>query len=475
MKPAAATLAATLAAAMIASIAAAQPPAVRPTERTPDCTTNCHSKQQTGAFLHGPNAVQACDACHEYVDPAKHTFQLKRPGQQLCNFCHIDKTGAEGPVVHDPVAKGQCTSCHDPHGSNHRKMLKKDTVNQTCTECHQDAMKGAHAHAPAADSCTNCHQAHTSSQPHLLSFGTRELCLTCHEKVGQNIAEATHPHDPAKGDCMQCHSPHATDQIKGLKLAPKDLCVSCHKQVGEAISAATHHHSAVTDGKSCLNCHTAHASEHEKQLVADPVTSCLECHKVPIKVDATRTVGAVAELANESMRRHGPVGAGDCAACHTVHGGTQERLLVRPYAPTFNQKFSEDVYALCLGCHDRGALIGGSKTEQTGFRDGERNLHVVHLMAEPQGRNCRACHTTHASKFKSQIAETVPFGQWKLPLNFKPTESGGSCAPGCHKVEKYDRVTPVKPLAKPGPGTPLAPAAPGTSPTAKPAGTPPSK
>ena len=35
------------------------------------------------------------------------------------------------------------------------------------------------------------------------------------------------------------------------------------------------------------------------------------------------------------------------------------------------------------------------------------------------------------------IADSVAFGSWKLPLKFVKTESGGSCAPGCH--------TPVRP------------------------------
>jgi predicted CXXCH cytochrome family protein len=57
-----------------------------------------------------------------------------------------------------------------------------------------------------------------------------------------------------------------------------------------------------------------------------------------------------------------------------------------------------------------------------------------------KGRTCRACHETHASNFPKHIREAVPFGSWDLPVNFEKTESGGSCAPGCHKEKKYDRA-----------------------------------
>ena len=66
--------------------------------------------------LHGPTAVSACESCHESVDPAAHSFKMKRPGRQLCDFCHIDKTGTEGPIVHKPVADGDCTGCQAAPG-----------------------------------------------------------------------------------------------------------------------------------------------------------------------------------------------------------------------------------------------------------------------------------------------------------------------------------------------------------------------
>ena len=41
------------------------------------------------------------------------------------------------------------------------------------------------------------------------------------------------------------------------------------------------------------------------------------------------------------------------------------------------------------------------------------------------------------------MRDSVPYGNWTMPINFKRTETGGSCAPGCHKAFAYDRNNPV--------------------------------
>lgn len=75
----------------------------------------------------------------------------------------------------------------------------------------------------------------------------------------------------------------------------------------------------------------------------------------------------------------------------------------------------------------------------TGFRDGDRNLHYLHVNRQKKGRSCRACHDMHASTQPFQLRERVKFGRWLMPLNFKKTETGGSCSTGCHKLRVYDR------------------------------------
>ncbi len=50
----------------------------------------------------------------------------------------------------------------------------------------------------------------------------------------------------------------------------------------------------------------------------------------------------------------------------------------------------------------------------------------------------------HGSGNSKLIADSVPFGKWSLPLKFVKTDTGGSCAPGCHKMQSYDRKNPGK-------------------------------
>lgn len=428
-----------------------------PRTRVTSCTTSeCHTTQLDHPFLHGPTAVSACDACHDYVDPTAHTFTLKREGRDLCLFCHIDKKGSEGPFVHKPMADGQCLSCHDPHGAHTRELLRKPTVNAVCLDCHTDTMHGSVAHAPAAENCTVCHESHTASHASLLRTAPRDLCASCHEDVFKAIGSMAHPHQPAEADCLTCHSPHATDSMACLKAPPKDLCLSCHAEVGRTISAATHPHTATTDERACLNCHSAHASDHEQQLLKDTIATCLDCHAKPIKVAENRIVPGVPELAKEGYFLHGPVKLGDCSACHTVHGGSLGALLVEPYPASFYQTYTDDAYALCFKCHDKELMHQTDGPNQTRFRDGDRNLHAVHVTSGPQGRSCRACHAVHASQFESLMANQVTFGQWKLPINYQPTPTGGSCAPGCHKPETYNRDHPsATPLNEPEPAAPL--------------------
>ena len=75
----------------------------------------------------------------------------------------------------------------------------------------------------------------------------------------------------------------------------------------------------------------------------------------------------------------------------------------------------------------------------TKFRDGNQNLHFLHVNKDKRGRTCRACHDLHASPEPLHIRERVQFGNWLMPIHFEKNETGGSCHPGCHAIEKYDR------------------------------------
>lgn len=41
------------------------------------------------------------------------------------------------------------------------------------------------------------------------------------------------------------------------------------------------------------------------------------------------------------------------------------------------------------------------------------------------------------------IRESVPYGDWEIPIQFEKTSTGGGCTPGCHNPKAYDRNVPV--------------------------------
>ena len=75
----------------------------------------------------------------------------------------------------------------------------------------------------------------------------------------------------------------------------------------------------------------------------------------------------------------------------------------------------------------------------TNFRDGNWNLHYLHVNKARRGRTCRACHELHASPDPLHIRERIQYGKWLMPIHFEKTEMGGSCHPGCHSIKLYDR------------------------------------
>jgi hypothetical protein len=82
-------------------------------------------------------------------------------------------------------------------------------------------------------------------------------------------------------------------------------------------------------------------------------------------------------------------------------------------------------------------------TSLTNFRNGDRNLHFLHVNRE-KGRTCLACHEVHAGSQERKIRVSTPFGEWKIPIKFSMTSTGGTCAASCHVEKKYDRKRPFK-------------------------------
>jgi predicted CXXCH cytochrome family protein len=429
-------------------------------------TAACHKEVKDFKVLHGPVNVNACDACHKLSDAKRHKFTLQRDKTATCTFCHKIDT-ASMPVVHKPLTQGDCLGCHNPHGGQTPKFTRGKTMADLCNTCHKSVTAGKQMiHGPAAaGACASCHQSHASQFPKLLTAEGRELCLSCHTEMKTQMTQVKFTHKAVEQDCTKCHDAHASNFPKQINSAPLEMCTSCHEheKIKHDATAAKHKHSIVVQENACLNCHTAHGGDLAKLMRTDPMKVCMKCHNQPIQVSKEKTIPPISEVLDPNTVKHGPIRDGNCGGCHNVHGSDIAKLLAKPYPEPFYQGFTVEKYELCFSCHDKQLVLLKQTEGLTGFRNGTTNLHFLHVNKE-RGRNCRACHSTHASAQALHVRDSVPYGNWQMPINFKRTESGGSCAPGCHKEFAYDRNQPVRydqPTAPPAP-----PASP-TTPTAK--------
>lgn len=409
--------------------------------------TMCHREVKAFDAVHGPVTVNACAACHRPESVERHTFTLAREGTQLCTYCHdLDLHAAA--VVHGPVTDGRCTDCHNPHGGNDMRFLRAPSVDALCSNCHGDVTrKGTHVHGPVAvGACSVCHAPHASPYANLLTASPTEVCVSCHVTTRTQLETMRDVHQPVRNDCTTCHDPHASDHAMMLREEPQALCLGCHDAIKHVVETATTQHAAVTTDRQCLNCHDPHASGHPRLLVNDMKSLCYECHDREIRLDDGTKLANIKKVIESGRSLHGPVAQNNCAACHMIHGGDNFRMLVHEYPAEFYAGFAEEKYALCFSCHDKQLVLDASTTTLTDFRNGDLNLHYLHVNRQRKGRTCRACHETHASNKDKHIRDSVPFGPggWELPVGYEKTATGGSCAPGCHTAYAYDRVHPVE-------------------------------
>lgn len=315
------------------------------------------------------------------------------------------------------TATEHCVSdaCHARIGG--RSVLHGSVARRTCIDCHQYAN-------PAM---------------HLFKRPTQELCINCHKKLIPKPGQDRSMHALARDTCTACHDPHGAQGKHELKQPVPGLCYSCHKEVEPSPAAAPFVHGAMTQADSCSNCHVSHGSTLPKLQKQPQPQQCLNCHDRPVKALDGRMLINMAGLLRDNPQQHGPVRLGACTACHQPHAGTQAQRLTEGYPPDFYAPFDVDRYKLCFGCHSPDMVLLPHATKLTGFTDGEKNLHALHVNNR-QGRTCRACHEVHASRQPFHMRESVPFGPggWPLAINFRQTPKGGSCSPGCHKERSYD-------------------------------------
>jgi predicted CXXCH cytochrome family protein len=412
------------------------------TPQTTCVTEECHASYKTKAVVHGPVSLGECKSCHEASNPAEHTYKLTREGRDLCEYCHLDPAAEQN--VHEPVSKGECLQCHDPHSSASKFLMRKDSVAQQCAECHKVTEGKKHLHGPTAlGECSICHAAHSSENVSLLTMKPTELCVACHVVTQEEIAKFEFVHEPAKGDCIGCHDPHGAETTKMLKGDAPTLCYSCHETIQNVAEHSKHQHGVVTAAGGCLKCHTPHASTVRYLMKDNPETLCLECHDEPQAISEDEVLPSFTSEIKDKKYLHGPVQDKTCSGCHVAHGSDNHRLLQKAYPELFYAPYNPENYALCFSCHSDSIVKDAKTVDLTDFRNGDVNLHYLHVNKPERGRTCRACHETHGSNLPKHLREKVPYGMWEMPMGYVKTDDGGSCSPGCHMPKGYDRIAPV--------------------------------
>ncbi|MBI5057424.1 MAG: cytochrome C [Nitrospirae bacterium] len=407
-------------------------------------TSQCHAGIDKQKFVHGPVAAGKCKVCHgdspgHNENPAAFKFKTILDISNICFGCH--KRFPVKKFTHYPMLTDGCTDCHSPHGSPYKfQLLYKG--GDLCFQCHDEALvAGKFVHGPAAvGGCVACHDPHTADYAMNLKAEGPDLCFMCHTDKAESIRQSQFVHKPVAEKCTRCHNPHSASKQFMLASTAPALCYSCHPDKKEQISAEAVRHGALDTERSCLNCHDPHNSNIARILLGNSMDVCISCHDREYKLPDGTVLMNMKKWLADNKDQHGPIRQKDCSGCHNPHGSENFRILRKPYPPTFYEPFSVENYALCFSCHDKTIVLDPETEKLTNFRNGNDNLHFRHVNKPLKGRTCRACHETHASNFPKHIRTSVTFGEWELPLNYQRTETGGSCAPGCHKLKKYDRV-----------------------------------
>jgi predicted CXXCH cytochrome family protein len=297
-----------------------------------------------------------------------------------------------------------------------------------CQSCHPDKVEGRYRHEPAVSGeCAVCHQMpdpqnhqRRKASSKLTATGA-QLCYGCHD----NLAVKQHVHTPvARGDCPACHDPHRSSNPALLKATGAQLCLLCHKRN----YTKKHVHAPVAAGQ-CLSCHDPHQSDNRFHLKKHGSALCLLCHRKGL---------------HEGVSMHAPMADGGCLRCHQPHDSDNRKLLIKPFPEEFYLPYQNEHYALCYQCHSSQLVLDDQTLSSTDFRDGDRNLHNLHVNRPDYGRSCKTCHDPHTSSQAMLIKKNVPgYGKWKIPIVYTKSTSGGTCVVGCHKTKSYDRLEPV--------------------------------
>lgn len=403
-----------------------------------NCTnSDCHAEMLTKKFVHA-SLQDDCLVCHqktngEHPNRDGNEFVLANKGKNLCEQCHEIEASKE--VVHGPYISGDCTMCHSPHSSNAKSILRSENQKEICSECHDLEANGHnYFHGPfISNQCSSCHFSHESNYENLLVNKDPELCLQCHigKEEDMNLPVV---HAAFNEGCLDCHFAHSSEVSNMLVAKGSELCLECHSDFQDEYTSAKIVHEPASKEGECVSCHSPHAGELENLLVNIQPELCFNCHSENI-YNKEKYIDIFGRLSKEFV--HAPVFEKPCTECHKPHVSDSYHLLAAAFPKGNYTKPNIENYSMCFQCHDSDRITNKTSTE-TNFRDGNKNLHTIHVMKK-KSISCQSCHDMHGADNQHIIGNVVYFGNWEMPINYKVTPIGGSCLPGCHQELSYTR------------------------------------
>lgn len=402
------------------------------------CSVNgCHESLIKKSFIHSP-LNDGCETCHEknqkeHPGNAGNEFTLVDSGSDLCETCHEEEVNQK--VVHAPFYEGNCISCHSPHSSDLTALLNGNNEREVCEQCHDVKVEGnKFGHGPfVSNQCLSCHVGHQSNFNSLVIKDDPDLCFRCHQGKEYDM-ELANVHPVFSQGCLDCHSAHSSPASNMLLTGNNDLCYKCHESVKQDLTTAKIVHEPLAKQGQCIACHTPHAGELTNLLINEQPNLCFNCHSENIN-NKEKYIDIYGRMSKEYV--HKPLLEGLCTDCHFPHISNNRNLLTDAFPDGNYTKPKTESFAMCFKCHDSKRITDKISTE-TNFRDGQRNLHALHVMKK-KSISCQSCHDMHGADNEHIIGNVVYFGNWEMPIGYKVSATGGSCLPGCHVQYSYDR------------------------------------
>ncbi len=274
--------------------------------------------------------------------------------------------------VHKNQSALNCKECHRvKRGKYNFKRVLPVQANCTTGGCHTDMGKQAHVHGPVgAGVCISCHNPHGSNQEKQMQRSGGELCLVCHQAKKEEFSQDV-VHAPVEEGCVDCHDPHESAMRFQLKGDGGAVSSLCFQCHESEMFTKEHRHGPVGSG-DCIACHQPHASKNPSLLIAPQEKSelCFRCHQ-DRKEDF-------------SMKHVHPPVVEDCGQCHDPHSS--------PARFQLHQAGAE----LCVTCHEDLSPDVYSDMNQAKYK---------HLPVD-EGR-CTACHRPHSSEYQPLLAGSL--------------------------------------------------------------------